>query len=62
MSYEEFLIYSARLGEFEDVKFCIDEKVDPNTQGQAGNTALRKEFLEELVALMNFHICRYGMR
>ena len=28
MTYEEFLVYSARLGEFEDVKFCIDEKVD----------------------------------
>ncbi len=31
MTYEEFIIYSARLGEFDDVKFCIDEKVDPNT-------------------------------
>lgn len=31
MTYEEFLIYSARIGEFDDVKFCIDEKVDLNT-------------------------------
>jgi hypothetical protein len=25
MEYEEFLIYSARIGELEDVKFCIEE-------------------------------------
>ena len=42
MSYEEFLIYSARLGEFDDVKFCIDEKVDLATSDESGNTALRK--------------------
>lgn len=41
MSYEEFLIYSARLGEIEDVKFCIDEKVDLETTDPSGNTALR---------------------
>jgi len=41
MSYEEFLIYSARLGEFDDVKECIDEKVDLNTADPSGNTALR---------------------
>jgi hypothetical protein len=28
MTYEEFLVHSARYGEIEDVKFCIDEKVD----------------------------------
>lgn len=42
MTYEEFLIYSARIGEFDDVKFCIDEKVDLNTIDKNGNTALRK--------------------
>ena len=43
MSYEEFLIYSARLGEIEDVRFCIEEKVDLNTTVDlSGNTALRK--------------------
>ena len=42
MSYEEFLIYSARLGELEDVKFCIDEKVDLATTDASSNTALRK--------------------
>jgi hypothetical protein len=42
MSYEEFLVYSARLGEFDDVKFCIEEKVDPNTKDESGNSALRK--------------------
>ncbi len=42
MSYEEFLIYSARLGEIEDVKAMIDEKVDINmTADPSGNTALR---------------------
>ena len=42
MSYEEFLIYSARLGELEDVKECIEEKVDLETTDPSGNTALRK--------------------
>jgi hypothetical protein len=42
MSYEEFLIYSARLGEVEDVKECIAEKVDLATTDPSGNTALRK--------------------
>lgn len=41
MTYEEFLIYSARLGEIEDVKECIIEKVDLSTVDQSGNTALR---------------------
>lgn len=41
MTYEEFLIYSARLGEFDDVKFCIDEKVDLDSKDESGNTALR---------------------
>ena len=42
MSYEEFLIFSARLGEIEDVKAMIDEKVDINmTADPSGNTALR---------------------
>ena len=51
MSYEEFLIYSARLGEIEDVKAMIDEKVDLNTtKDPSGNTALRKNpFLMTLV-------------
>ena len=40
MTYEEFLVYSARIGEFNDVKFCIDEKVDLNTRDESGNTAL----------------------
>jgi len=31
MTYEELIIYSARIGEFDDIIFCIDEKVDPNT-------------------------------
>ena len=42
MSYEEFLIYSARLGELEDLKECIEEKVDLETTDPSGNTALRK--------------------
>ena len=41
MSYEEFLIYSARVGEIEDVKQMVDEKVDLETADQSGNTALR---------------------
>jgi len=45
MTYEEFLVYSARLGEFDDVKFCIEEKVDPNTTDPSGNTALRNIFV-----------------
>jgi len=42
MTYEEFLIYSARLGELQDVIFCIEEKVDVNQTDASGNTALRK--------------------
>ena len=34
MTYEDFLIYSARLGESDDVKFCIDEKVDLSTKDE----------------------------
>ena len=41
MTYEEFLIYSSRIGEIDDVKFCIDEKVDLSTCDKSGNTALR---------------------
>ena len=40
MTYEEFLIYSARIGELEDVQFCITEKVDLNTIDKSGNSAL----------------------
>lgn len=49
MTYEEFLVYSARIGEFEDVKFCVDEKVDLNTCDESGNTALRK-----YIPILNF--------
>jgi hypothetical protein len=45
MSYEEFLIYSARIGELEDVKFCMDEKVEVDTRDPSGNTALRKPLM-----------------
>ena len=57
MSYEEFLIYSARLGELEDVKFCLDEKVDPNTVDASGNTALRKFifFKQKYFMINNFN-------
>ena len=41
MSYEEYLIYSARIGEFDDVKEMLDEKTDVNTKDKnTGNTAL----------------------
>jgi hypothetical protein len=43
MTYEEFLVYSARIGELDDVKFCIDEKVELSTVDDSGNTALRKD-------------------
>lgn len=56
MTYEEFLVYSARIGEFEDVKFCIEEKVDPNTQDQSGNSALRN------TSLSNSLYFRHGLR
>lgn len=45
MTYEELLIYAARLGDIDDVQFCIDEKVDLiSTVDGSGNTALRKYF------------------
>lgn len=41
MSYEEFLIYSARIGEFDDVKQMLEEETDVNTKDNAtGNAAL----------------------
>ncbi len=41
MSYEEFLIYSARIGEIDDVKQMLEEETDVNTVDQAtGNSAL----------------------
>jgi ankyrin repeat protein len=41
MTYEDFLVYSARIGEYEDVKFCIEEKIDLETKEETGgNTAL----------------------
>lgn len=42
MSFEDFLVYSARIGEFDDVKLSLDDKVDPNYQDASGNSALRK--------------------
>ena len=43
MSYEEFLIYSARVGEIEDVKQMLDEDTPVDSVDGSGNTALRKE-------------------
>ena len=42
MTYEEFLIYSARSGDIEDIKECITEKVALDSKDPKGNTALRK--------------------
>ena len=42
MSYEEFLIYSARIGEKEDVEQMLEEAVDLASVDTSGNTALRK--------------------
>jgi hypothetical protein len=53
MSFEEFLIYSARIGELDDVRLSIDDKVDPNTTDKSGTGALRK-----LISVIRF---RYGM-
>ena len=51
MTYEELLIYSARLGEFNDVKLCIEEKIDLNeTRDASGNTALRKQSYSLLIS------------
>ncbi len=45
MTFEEFLIYSARIGELEDVKLSIDDKVDVNTVDKSGTGALRNKTL-----------------
>ena len=43
MSYEEFLIYSARMGEIEDVLQMLGEGVEVDTADpQTGNCAIRK--------------------
>ena len=44
MTYDEFLIYSARCGEINDVQECIEEKVDLSVTDDMGNTALRTFF------------------
>lgn len=41
MTYDEFLLYSARIGQLDDVKLSIDDKVDPNTRDKSGTGALR---------------------
>jgi len=41
MTYGEYLIYSARMGDIEGVKECLSEDVPVNTQEEGmGNTAL----------------------
>jgi hypothetical protein len=43
MSYEEFLIYSARVGDLEDVLQMLGEGVEVDTADpQTGNCAIRK--------------------
>ena len=42
MSYEEFLIYSARLGDIEGIEECIAEGTKLGSTDDQGNTALRK--------------------
>ena len=43
MSYEEFLVYSARVGELEDVLQMLGEGVQVDTADPlTGNTAIRK--------------------
>jgi hypothetical protein len=43
MSYEEFLIYSARVGELEDVLQMLREAVEVDTADPlTGNCAIRK--------------------
>ena len=43
MSYEEFLVYSGRVGEMEDVLQMLGEGVEVDTADpQTGNSAIRK--------------------
>ena len=42
MTYDEYLIYSARLGDLEGIKECLDESIALNGVDSQGNTALRK--------------------
>ena len=64
MTYEDFLIYSARIGELEDIMFCIDEKVDlNNTHDESGNTALRKYYYWHIFSpLTLLHLFNYFYR
>ena len=68
MTYEEYLIYSARIGDLEQVQFCVDEEVDLNTQDDSKNTALRKLLLltlylgKQTLLLQVLILCRYGER
>jgi hypothetical protein len=55
MSYEEFLIYSARIGEKEDVQQMLEEAVDLASVDTSGNTALRKFYLRLI------RKCRHGL-
>lgn len=42
MTYEQYLLYAARVGDVDGVNECIvDEKISPNTvEESSGNTAL----------------------
>ncbi|CDW91416.1 ankyrin repeat domain-containing protein [Stylonychia lemnae] len=54
MSYEDYLVYSARLGEFDDVKMSIEEKVDPNYADESGNTALHMACANNFIEIAKY--------
>ncbi len=41
ITLEEYLIYSARIGDTDGISLCISERIDLNTHDEHGNTALR---------------------
>jgi hypothetical protein len=45
MTYEELLVYAGRIGDLEEIQFCIEEKVDLASADASGNTALRNILL-----------------
>ena len=45
MTYEELLVYAGRIGDLEEIQFCIEEKVDLASADASGNTALRIFFI-----------------
>lgn len=54
MTYGEFYLYSARTGDLEGMKECLEEGVPLDYQDQLGNTALHMACANKFDAIVVF--------